>query len=105
MNCVFVCYVDPTIFLKDSDYTFSQKEVNNIAELTDEYTMNDSYFMKRLGKYDNPFWFIDSLDDKIKLEIHANLSETDSETIAKVFNNKVVWAIETLMGKGATKLS
>lgn len=105
MNIAFICCVDPTIFLKDSGYTFSQKEVDDIAELTDEYMMNDSYAMKRLEKYDNPFWFICSSYDKIKLEIHANMSETDSDTIAKEFNNKVVWAIKTLMGKGATKLS
>lgn len=105
MNCVFVCYVDPTIFLKDSHYTFSQKEVADIAELTDEYMMNDSYAMKMLEKYDSPFWFISSVYDNIKLEIHAVMSETNSETVAKEFNNKVVLAIETLMGKGATKLS
>lgn len=105
MDHVFVCYVDPDDFVKDSAYTFSQKEVENIAELTDERTMNDSIALEMFKKYDNPFWFIDSVYDnfglvgKIKLEIHANLSETDSKIVAKEFNNKVAEVIKTLIGK------
>lgn len=50
MDNVFICYVDPESFVKESAYTFSQKEVDNIAELADERTMNDSRARKMLKK-------------------------------------------------------
>lgn len=99
MNCVFVCYVDPESFVKGLDCPFSQKEVNDIAELVDESVMNDLYFRKMLKKYDNPFWYISSVYDKIKLEIHADMSETDSKTIAEEFNDKVAEVVRNLYEK------
>lgn len=71
-------------------FVFVKEEAENIAALTDERFMNDNDVSTLLCMYDNPFWYISADSDKIKLEIHADMSYDDTKWFENYFKETVM---------------
>lgn len=65
--------------LSHAGFDFSHNNIIEISQIASDIWEEEMYDL--LEKYDNPFWIINSSEHDIRIEIHADLSETDSETV------------------------
>jgi hypothetical protein len=76
---------------------FSHNDIIKASQIASDIWEEETYEL--LEKYDNPFWIINASEHDIRIEIHADLSETDSEIVENEFKVSVHKAMHILIGR------